>query len=68
MLFTEQVIPQAVCSKHGLAIGANLIWLVKILMVLCWPISYPVGKVNNPLLFSCVIGFFFFFFSKFNLI
>lgn len=63
MLFAEQVIPQAMYSKHGLAIGANLIWLVKILMVLCWPISYPVGKVNNPLLCSCVIGFFF---SKFN--
>lgn len=40
-----QVIPQAVCSRHGLAIGANLIWLVKILMVICWPVSYPVGKV-----------------------
>jgi hypothetical protein len=40
------VIPQAVCSRHGLAIGANLVWLVKILMVLCFPISYPVGKVH----------------------
>ncbi len=40
------MIPQAVCSRHGLAIGANLVWLVKILMVLCFPISYPVGKVH----------------------
>jgi hypothetical protein len=40
------VIPQAVCSRHGLAVGANLVWLVKILMVLCFPISYPVGKVH----------------------
>ena len=46
LMYSEQVIPQAVCSRHGLAIGANFIWLVKILMVLCWPISYPVGKVN----------------------
>ncbi|KAG0585937.1 hypothetical protein KC19_2G050500 [Ceratodon purpureus] len=45
-----EVIPQAVCSRHGLAIGANLIWLVKILMVLCWPISYPVGKILDHLL------------------
>lgn len=40
-----QVIPQAVCSRHGLAIGADLIWLVKILMTISWPVSYPVGKV-----------------------
>ncbi len=40
------MIPQAVYSRHGLAIGANLVWLVKILMVLCFPISYPVGKVH----------------------
>lgn len=45
-----QVIPQAVCSRHGLAIGANFIWLVKILMVICWPISYPVGKILDHLL------------------
>nr|XP_024365635.1 DUF21 domain-containing protein At4g14240-like isoform X2 [Physcomitrium patens] len=45
-----EVIPQAVCSRHGLAIGANFIWLVKILMVICWPISYPVGKILDHLL------------------
>jgi metal transporter CNNM len=44
------VIPQAVCSRHGLAVGANLVWLVKILMVLCFPISYPVGKILDYLL------------------
>jgi hypothetical protein len=48
-LWFLQVIPQALCSRHGLAIGANLVWLVKILMVLCFPISYPVGKVFNSL-------------------
>jgi len=40
------VIPQAVCSRYGLAIGANLVWFVKLLMLMCWPISYPVGKVS----------------------
>ncbi|CAK9865792.1 unnamed protein product [Sphagnum jensenii] len=45
-----EVIPQALCSRHGLAIGANFVWLVKILMVLCFPISYPVGKVLDYLL------------------
>ncbi|KAH9550388.1 hypothetical protein CY35_10G069300 [Sphagnum magellanicum] len=45
-----EVIPQAVYSRHGLAVGANLVWLVKILMVLCFPISYPVGKILDYLL------------------
>ncbi|KAG0575613.1 hypothetical protein M758_5G019100 [Ceratodon purpureus] len=45
-----EVIPQAVCSRHGLAIGANFVGLVKVLMILCWPISYPVGKILDHLL------------------
>ncbi|KAG0632058.1 hypothetical protein M758_1G301000 [Ceratodon purpureus] len=42
-----EVIPQAVCSRHGLAIGANFVGLVKVPMIhqTCWPISYPVGKI-----------------------
>jgi hypothetical protein len=46
MYLAAQVIPQAVCSRHGLAIGASFVGLVKILMIICWPISYPVGKVS----------------------
>ena len=42
-----QVIPQAICSRYGLAIGANLVWLVRILMVICFPVAYPVAKVNH---------------------
>ncbi|KAL3696775.1 hypothetical protein R1sor_010851 [Riccia sorocarpa] len=45
-----EVLPQAVCSRYGLAVGANLIWLVKILMILCYPISFPVGKLLDHLL------------------
>jgi len=41
-----QVIPQAICSRYGLAVGANMVWLVDILMVLCWPIAYPIGGVS----------------------
>ncbi|KAG6483640.1 hypothetical protein ZIOFF_060292 [Zingiber officinale] len=40
-----EVIPQAICSRYGLAVGANFVWLVCILMVICYPISYPIGKV-----------------------
>ncbi|KAJ6794289.1 DUF21 domain-containing protein-like [Iris pallida] len=40
-----EVIPQAICTRYGLAVGANFVWLVRILMLVCYPISYPVGKL-----------------------
>ncbi|KAJ6838801.1 putative DUF21 domain-containing protein isoform X2 [Iris pallida] len=46
-----EVIPQAICTRYGLAVGANLVWLVRILMLVCYPISYPVGK-----LLDCALG------------
>uniref|UniRef100_A0A1J3JRA3 DUF21 domain-containing protein n=3 Tax=Noccaea caerulescens TaxID=107243 RepID=A0A1J3JRA3_NOCCA len=56
VLFVGEVIPQAICTRYGLAVGANFVWLVRILMILSYPISYPVSKVldwvlghNDPL-------------------
>ena len=45
LLYHSQVIPQAICTRYGLAVGANFVWLVRILMIVCYPIAYPVGKV-----------------------
>ncbi|XP_065863437.1 DUF21 domain-containing protein At4g14240-like [Euphorbia lathyris] len=45
VLFFGEVIPQAICSRYGLAVGSNFVWLVRILMVLCYPIAYPIGKI-----------------------
>lgn len=45
-----EVIPQAVCSRYGLAVGANCIWLVRVLMIVCYPISYPIGKILDSVL------------------
>eukprot|EP00271_Cylindrocystis_brebissonii_P010344 TRINITY_DN26512_c0_g1_i1.p1 TRINITY_DN26512_c0_g1~~TRINITY_DN26512_c0_g1_i1.p1 ORF type:complete len:580 (+),score=126.97 TRINITY_DN26512_c0_g1_i1:304-2043(+) len=49
LLFGE-VIPQAVCSRYGLAVGSSCIWLVKPLMWLCYPVSYPFGLVLDKVL------------------
>lgn len=40
-----EVIPQAICTRYGLAVGANFVWLVRFLMIVSYPISYPIGKV-----------------------
>ncbi|XP_047315957.1 DUF21 domain-containing protein At4g14240-like [Impatiens glandulifera] len=45
-----EVIPQAICTKYGLAVGANFVWLVRILMIICYPIAYPIGKILDAVL------------------
>ncbi|XP_057546597.1 DUF21 domain-containing protein At4g14240-like isoform X1 [Amaranthus tricolor] len=50
VLFFGEVIPQAICTRYGLAVGANFVWLVRFLMIVCYPIAYPIGKVLDYLL------------------
>ncbi|KAG4132776.1 hypothetical protein ERO13_D08G054900v2 [Gossypium hirsutum] len=42
-----EIIPQAICSRYGLSVGASFMWLVRILMIICYPIAYPVGKAGK---------------------
>ena len=43
--FLEQILPQAVCTRYGLAIGAALAPVVQILVWICFPVAYPISKV-----------------------
>ncbi|KAL2320929.1 hypothetical protein Fmac_029898 [Flemingia macrophylla] len=45
-----EVIPQAICARYGLYVGANFVGLVRVLMFICYPIAYPIGKVLDILL------------------
>ena len=39
ILIFGEIIPQSICARHGLAIGAFLAWPVRILMWICSPIA-----------------------------
>ena len=45
-----EIIPQSICSRYGLAIGAYFSWLVQLLMYLEAFIAYPIALVLDWLL------------------
>ncbi|KAL9814104.1 putative CNNM, transmembrane domain-containing protein [Arabidopsis thaliana] len=45
-----EIIPQAVCSRYGLSIGAKLSFLVRLIIIVFFPLSYPISKLLDLLL------------------
>ncbi|TKY71567.1 DUF21 domain-containing protein [Spatholobus suberectus] len=49
LLFGE-IIPQSICSRYGLAIGATVAPFVRVLVWICFPVAYPISKLLDFLL------------------
>jgi len=45
-----EIIPQAVCSRHGLKVGSQTILLTKFFMVATFPVSFPLSKLLDIIL------------------
>ncbi|KAG8143166.1 hypothetical protein E2320_000418 [Naja naja] len=49
VLFGE-ILPQAICSRHGLAVGANTVFITRFLMLVTFLVAYPISKILDYLL------------------
>ena len=45
IVWYKQILPQSLCSRYGLAIGAAVAPFVRVLVWICFPIAYPIAKV-----------------------
>jgi metal transporter CNNM len=45
-----QIIPQAICTRYGLSVGAKAAPVVRVLLILFFPVAYPISKVRYVLL------------------
>ncbi|PWA93590.1 hypothetical protein CTI12_AA069430 [Artemisia annua] len=45
-----EIIPQSICSRYGLAIGAAVTPLVRVLVWVWFPVAYPISKVLDWIL------------------
>ncbi|CAN1284693.1 DUF21 domain-containing protein At2g14520 [Linum perenne] len=50
LLLFGEILPQAFCSRYGLAIGSTVAPFVRVLVWICFPVAYPISKLLDYVL------------------
>ncbi|XP_023525037.1 DUF21 domain-containing protein At1g47330 [Cucurbita pepo subsp. pepo] len=50
ILMFGEILPQAICTRYGLKVGAIMAPFVRVLLMIFFPISYPISKVLDWML------------------
>ncbi|KAJ8762332.1 hypothetical protein K2173_007490 [Erythroxylum novogranatense] len=50
ILMFGEILPQAICTRYGLTVGAAVAPLVRVLLFIFYPVSYPISKVLDWML------------------
>ena len=50
ILMFGKILPRAICTRYGMTVGATMAPFVRVLLLLFYPISYPISKVLDWML------------------
>lgn len=45
-----EIVPQGICTQYGLAVGYYASSLLRVLMIIAFPIAWPLGKILDAVL------------------